>query len=158
MAASTPHRTFDVVGQLMRFHAFPHEVDGKYCLVETVVPPGSGAPPNHHAGETEAFYVLAGEVDFMVDGETRRVGAGGFVAIPDGALHAFAAVGEHPARMLILNAPGDMHAAFFTRIGTELPEDTTAPVPSAGPPDLAAIVATASDVGMTLIPPESAPR
>jgi len=157
MTASVPHRTYDVLGQLMRFHAFPDEVSGKYCLVETVVPPGLGAPPNHHAGETEAFYVLDGEVEFMVAGETRRVGAGGFMAIPDGALHAFSAVGERPARMLILNAPGEMHAEFFTRIGRELPDDTAAPVPPEGPPDLAAIGAAAAAVGMTLVVPEGAP-
>jgi quercetin dioxygenase-like cupin family protein len=157
MTASAPHRSYDVLGQLLRFHAFPGEVSGKYCLVETIVPPGLGAPPNHHAGETEAFYVLDGEVEFMVDGQTRRVGAGGFVAIPDGAVHAFSAVGARPARLLILNAPGEMHAAFFTKVGREVPDDTPAPHPPQGPPDLAAIGAAAAAVGMTLMAPEGVP-
>ncbi|WP_255469824.1 cupin domain-containing protein [Paracoccus sp. FO-3] len=81
-----------------------------------MVPVGAGAPPNHHAGETEAFFVLEGQVGFMIDGQERLAGPGDFVPIPDGAVHAFKAVGEAPARMLILNAPGRMHQQFFTGI------------------------------------------
>ncbi|WP_249139102.1 cupin domain-containing protein [Actibacterium sp. MT2.3-13A] len=146
-------RTYDVLGILMRFHAFPEEVQGKYCLVEAVVPPGRGAPPNHHAGETEAFFVLDGAIEFMVDGELRRAGAGTHVAIPDGAVHAFTSIGDRPARVLILNAPGRMHDAFFTGIGTVLPEETAAPPAPAGPPDLVHVLQVAEAAGMTILPP-----
>ena len=65
-------RRYETLGILMTFHAFPGEVSDKYCLVECVVPPGLGAPPNSHAGETETFYILDGEVEFMIAGETIR--------------------------------------------------------------------------------------
>ena len=145
-------RKYDVLNILMNFHAFPDEVDGKYCLVECLVPVGAGAPPNHHAGETEAFYVLDGQVGFMIDGAERLAKAGDFVPIPDGALHAFQAVGDGPARVLILNAPGHMHEAFFTGIGKPLPDDqSTLPDPSE--PDLPAVLAKAEASGMTILPP-----
>ncbi|MGB3245474.1 MAG: cupin domain-containing protein [Sulfitobacter sp.] len=145
-------RKFNVLNILMDFHAFPGEVDGKYCLVECVVPVGAGAPPNHHAGETEAFFILEGQVGFMIQGEERLAKAGDFVPIPDGAVHAFQAVGGSPARLLILNAPGHMHEAFFTGIGEALPDDQTE-LPQPSEPNIPAVVAKAQETGMTIMPP-----
>lgn len=149
-------RTYETLGILMKFHAFPEDVQGKYCLVEAVVPPGLGAPPNHHAGETEAFHVLEGEIEFMVNGETILARAGDHVRIPDGAPHAFAATGETPARVLILNAPGLMHDRFFTEVGRPVPDDTVAPAPMDGPPDVAKVMEVAQAVGMTILAPADA--
>lgn len=149
-------RTYEVLGILMTFHAFPDDVDGKYCLVEAVVPPGCGAPPNHHAGETEAFHVLEGRFEFMVNGVVTEAGPGDHIRIPDGALHAFSAIGESNGRVLILNAPGLMHDRFFTSVGTPVPDDTKVPSPMDGPPDLAAVMAAAEASGMVLAAPQEA--
>lgn len=149
------HRTYDVLGIVMKFHAFPEEVQGKYCLVEAIVPEGRGAPPNHHAGETEAFHVLDGEIAFHVDGRDFVARAGDHVAIPDGVVHAFTAASPS-ARVLILNAPGLMHDAFFTGVGRPLPEGATEPLPPEGPPDIAALVDAAARAGMTILVPEGA--
>ncbi|WP_373355908.1 cupin domain-containing protein [Pseudoroseicyclus sp. CXY001] len=156
MATPDRPRRFEALGILITFHAFPDEVMGKYCLIEAVVPPGLGAPPNHHAGETESFFVIEGEVDFMVDGTPQGVTAGGSVIIPDGAVHAFAAAGDSPARVMILNAPGKMHERFFTELGTKVTDDRTIPAPLAGPPDGAEIGRVAADVGMTILAPADA--
>ncbi len=145
-------RKYDVLNILLQFHAFPGEVDGKYCLVEATVPVGAGAPPNHHAGETEAFFVLDGQIGFMVDGREFLAGPGDYVPIPDGAPHAFQAVGDRPARVLILNAPGHMHEAFFTGIGTALPSDQT-DLPQPSEPDIPAVMAKAQETGMTILVP-----
>jgi mannose-6-phosphate isomerase-like protein (cupin superfamily) len=148
-------RTYNVLNILMKFHAFPSEVMNKYCLVEALVPVGAGAPPNHHAGETEAFYVLEGQIAFHVDGADMVAGAGDYVPIPDGAVHAFQAIGDTPARVLIFNAPGTMHDAFFTGIGEVLPEGTaTLPEPKA--PDLPVVLAKAQEAGMHILAPTEA--
>lgn len=146
-------RTWETLGILIRFRVFPDEVMGKYCVVDALVPRGLGAPPNRHAGESESFMVLAGAVDFMLDGVTRRVVAGEDVIVPDGALHAFAAVGPEPARMLIVNAPGNMHVRFFTELGTPVPDDTSAPAPLDGPPDIPRVLAVGRAVGMSFPAP-----
>lgn len=149
---TTKPRKYSALNILMNFHAFPSEVQGKYCLVECTVPVGAGAPPNHHAGETEAFYILEGEVGFMIEGEERLGRAGDYIAIPDGAVHAFKAVGETPARILVFNAPGNMHEDFFTGIGEALPDDhNELPAPKA--PDIPAVLAKAKEVGMTILAP-----
>lgn len=147
--AARPRR-YETLGILMTFHAFPDEVSDKYCLVECVVPPGLGAPPNHHAGETETFIIIEGEIEFMVAGETIRAGAGESVRVPDGALHAFTATGTSPARVMIVNAPGQMHEGFFTELGEPVTDDRQQPAPMEGPPDVARIVQVAEKWGMTI--------
>ena len=147
--AAARARTYETLGNLMRFRVFPDEVMGKYCVVDAVVPQGLGAPPNRHAGESESFVIVSGAVDFMLDGETRRLGAGESVVVPDGALHAFAAVGPEPARLLIVNAPGEMHVRFFTELGRAVPDETEAPAPLDGPPDIARVLAVGRAVGMS---------
>ena len=102
--------------------------------------------------------MLGGEIEFILNGEARHVQAGGFVSVPDGAVHSFHAVGETPARILIINALGHMHEAFFTRTGKPVADTATAPQPLDGPPDVARIVAVAADVGMVLVPPADAAR
>ena len=149
-------RTYALLGMIVKFHAFPAERDGKHSLVECIVPPGLGAPPNHHDGETESFYVLDGAVEFTVAGETEVLGPGGYAMVPDGALHAFTARGDRPARMLILNAPGIMHDRFFTGIGVPVPDGTTEAPPADGPPDIPRLVAFAAELGMTIPVPERA--
>ncbi len=154
--ANVRHRTYDVLGNVVKFHAFPEETDGKYCITEAIVPKGVGAPPNKHPGEMETFYILEGELAFMVDGKEFVARAGDFLNVPDGAVHAFSGVAER-SRVLITNAPGTMHDKFFTTVGTELPEGATEPAPPSGPPDVPALVALASSLGMTILTPEGAP-
>lgn len=146
-------RTYDVFGLLLKFRALPAETDGKFCIVDCLVPPGLGAPPNHHAGETECFIVLDGEFDFLVGEQTRRARTGNVVLVPDGALHAFAAAGERPGRLMIVNAPGHMHEAFFSGVGRPLPDETATPPAPSGPPDLAHVLSVAARTGMTILPP-----
>ena len=143
-------RTYNVLNGLMKILAFPDEVQGKYLLVENTMPVGAGAPPNHHAGETEAFYVLEGQVSFMVDGEEFVARAGDFIPVPDGATHAFQVIGESPARMLILNSPGTMHDEFYTGIGDPLPEETTE-LPEPVPVDIERVKSMCAKVGMGLV-------
>ena len=148
-------RTYDVLGNVLKFLTFPSEVNGKYSLVEAIVPAGAGAPPNHHAGEGEVFYMLDGEIEFHLDGETILAKPGDHVVIPEGAVHAFTGISPK-SRMLIVNVPGVMHDAFFTGIGTPLPDGATDPLPPEGPPDVPALVAFASSLGMTIVTPEGA--
>lgn len=154
-AESRPRR-YEGLGILLTFHAFPGEVSDKFCMVECVVPPGLGAPPNCHAGETEVFFVLDGTLEFMVSGETIQAKAGDSVRIPDGAVHAFTAKGQAPARVMIINAPGHMHEGFFTELGSPVDDDRTEPAPMDGPPDVAHVVRVADKWGMTIMAPAAA--
>ena len=66
-------RIYHLLGNLLTFHAFPSETGDRCTIVEIKTAPGAGAPPNHHAGEDESFYVLDGEFEFFLNGETVNV-------------------------------------------------------------------------------------
>lgn len=70
--------------------------------------------------------------------------------------HAFQAVGDRPARLLIFNAPGHMHDRFFTGIGQPLAEGQTE-LPEPGEPDIQSVLSIAESVGMTFVAPDEAP-
>lgn len=152
----TRPRTYHLLGNLLKFHAFPSETGDRCAIVEIKTVPGAGAPPNHHVGEDESFFVLEGQFEFMIDGQTLAAGSGDFVKIPDGAVHAFTCAGDAPGRLLCINAPGLMHDIFFTQAGDVMPDGTTDVPEPDGPPDIPAIMAVAGKAGMTILAPDSA--
>ena len=156
MSESRP-RIYHLLGNLLTFHAFPAETGDRYTVVEVKTAPGAGAPPNHHAGEDESFFVLEGKFEFFIDGKTISAVAGDFLKVPDGAVHAFTCTGDQPGRLININAPGHVHDVFFTQAGEAMPDGTTdIPAPD-GPPDIPAIMEVANRAGMTILAPEQAP-
>ena len=150
------NRHFDVFGLLVSFRVLPEEVADKFTLIEAWVPPGLGAPMNAHPGESEVFRVLEGAFDFVIDGRTHRAQAGQTLVVPDGAPHAFRCTGDRPGRLMIVNAPGQVHVDFFRGVGRPMADDRTLPEPPAGPPDMARVMQIAAATGMTLLPPQEA--
>jgi quercetin dioxygenase-like cupin family protein len=75
------------------------------ALIEFELRPGfSGPPPHSHDDHVDSFYVLEGEVEFLVEDETMVLGPGSFVAAPPGVVHTFASGSEH-SRLLNIHAP-----------------------------------------------------
>jgi mannose-6-phosphate isomerase-like protein (cupin superfamily) len=106
-----------VLGELLTLKVPSRRTGGAYSLFEVVTQPWSGPPPHvQHRGD-EAFYVLEGEYEFLVDGNTLRAGSGSLVYVPKGALHAHRNVGEVPGRMLTTHTPGDLYEHFFENAG-----------------------------------------
>jgi quercetin dioxygenase-like cupin family protein len=62
-----------------------------------------GVDPHTHDDHVDSFFVLDGEVEFLMDGETVRVGEGTYVAAPPHVVHGFRPI--EPARFLNLHAP-----------------------------------------------------
>jgi hypothetical protein len=56
--------------------------------MEALVQPGGGPPPHIHTRQDETFYLLEGQVEFLVGEETIVAGAGEFVNIPRGTCTA----------------------------------------------------------------------
>jgi mannose-6-phosphate isomerase-like protein (cupin superfamily) len=90
---------------LMNLLVAPGSADGFAIFVSTFPPFGGGPPAHHHNSYDEAFYVLSGEMEFRVDGETARVPAGSMAWVPHGATHAFRNPCAEPARMLVVTTP-----------------------------------------------------
>jgi mannose-6-phosphate isomerase-like protein (cupin superfamily) len=75
-------------------------------VIEFELDPGFGGPdPHHHTDHIDSFYVLDGEAEFLMAGETVRLGAGSFVAAPLGVEHTFSNPGPGRVRLLNVHAP-----------------------------------------------------
>jgi quercetin dioxygenase-like cupin family protein len=83
----------------------PGRAEGFAMFVSTFPPSGGGPPSHHHDSYDEAFYVLSGEMEFRVDGQTARVRAGSMAWVPRGATHSFRNPCPEPARMLVVTTP-----------------------------------------------------
>jgi mannose-6-phosphate isomerase-like protein (cupin superfamily) len=66
-----------------------------------------------HEGEDDSFYILEGELTFLLGDETVAAPPGTFVLVPPGVEHGFRNDGAVPVRMLNVHAP----AGFDRRIG-----------------------------------------
>src|SRR5439155_1748621 len=124
----TEGRTIAVVGDIYRFLATGDDTNGKYALLEAIVPPGGGPPPHVHRREEEGFYILEGEITFQI-GEKRVVAtAGKFANMPVGTPHSFKNESGKPAKMLISVAPAGLEKMFF-EVGVPLAEGATTALP-----------------------------
>jgi mannose-6-phosphate isomerase-like protein (cupin superfamily) len=68
-------------------------------------PDFEGVGLHYHKLHADSFYVLEGELEFTVDGETIRAPAGTAVVVPPGVVHAFSKPGTARARYLNIHAP-----------------------------------------------------
>lgn len=75
------------------------------ALIELELEPGfEGPEPHTHDDHVDSFYVLDGEVEFLVGDEKLLVGAGSFAAAPPGVVHTFSN-GPGRSRLLNVHAP-----------------------------------------------------
>jgi len=61
--------------------------------------------PHVHDDQVDSFFVLEGEVEFILGDEPQLAGPGSFVAAPRGARHGFRNPGPGPIRLLNLHSP-----------------------------------------------------
>ena len=104
-------KPLDLGAMQMRLKASARKTQGALSLFETEDEPGFAPPPHIHTDTSEAFYILDGEYEMTVGGETARCGPGTLVFIPPGVEHGFA-TGPRNARKLIIFAPGAMESYF----------------------------------------------
>jgi mannose-6-phosphate isomerase-like protein (cupin superfamily) len=72
---SSKVRHVAVVGDTYSILISGAETAGRYCLIDMIVPDGSGPPPHRHDFE-EMFTLLEGELEFTFRGQTTTVRAG----------------------------------------------------------------------------------
>ena len=107
--------------------------NGAFGLVENLMPPGFASPYHTHHLEDEAFYVLEGNMAFVCDGRWTLAGPGTYVFGPRNIPHGFKVIGDAPARLLLLCAPGGFE---------QFVSDMSEPAPAA--PDMAKLMAVAA--------------
>lgn len=100
----------------------PGRAPGFAVFVNHFPPMGGGPPAHHHNSYDEAFYVLSGEMEFRVGGETARVPAGSMAYVPRGATHAFRNPSSEPAHLLVVTTPEAVDLIVRIPEGARSPE------------------------------------
>ena len=100
---------------VMGHRVTPFETSGDYDLVIGETPGGMQGPPPHiHKTYNEVFVVIQGEMEFVLDGLVRKIGAGDVVDIPSGCLHTFSNKTEVPCSWINIHSPKGFRAFFET--------------------------------------------
>lgn len=94
---------------LLTWKAAAGDTGGEWELVEQLCPRGFAPPMHAHSREAEAFYVLDGEVTFVLGDEIVAGLPGSFLYVPRNTKHSF--VVESPvAKFLSFAIPGTVGA------------------------------------------------
>ena len=111
------------------------DTGGRWSLMEQLLPKGSGPPPHKHTWSDETFYILDGEITFLIGDDIQTAGKGGFVMVPRDTRHAFR-VDSDTARILNGYTPASMEA-LVAELGKPAPERVLPPKgpPPSGTPD-----------------------
>jgi quercetin dioxygenase-like cupin family protein len=98
------------------------DTGGAYFMFEDVLSKSKTTPLHRHPEADEMVYVLDGEILVNVDGQERRVGAGGMTFTPRGLPHAFIVISDS-ARLLTVQTPG-IGQGFYRGASEPASDDT----------------------------------
>jgi len=99
-------------GGLHTWKVTTEESDGAFFLFEDELTEGKMTPWHCHPETDETIYVLEGELDVNVDGDERRITAGGMWLAPRGVAHAFTVLSP-VARLLSFQVPGRAQSFYW---------------------------------------------
>ena len=142
---------FSAVGDVYRILAGGAQTGAAYVLSEARVLPGGGPPRHIHHREDEAFFILEGEITFLLGGRKVAARPGAFVQGPRGIPHAFKNESNAPARMLIHVTPPGFEK-FLAEFAQPLSSFDSPPFPVT-PSDLEKPLAVAPKYGIEILPP-----
>ena len=95
----------DKVQRTARHHRILCELPALEVIELRFGPDFEGVDPHTHADHADCFFVLDGEAEFSVDGETLHAPPGSFVAATAGTVHGFRNAGPGELRVLNIHAP-----------------------------------------------------
>jgi quercetin dioxygenase-like cupin family protein len=143
--------TLSFFGSLTWIKATGEQTGGVLSLIEHLIPPGGGSPWHIHHREDESFYVIEGEILFIIGDEQERIiaGPGTFVFGPREVPHGFRNDSSTPARMLLQTNPSGFEN-FVLALAEPAPAQGFA---AGGPPNMGAVMAEAAKVGIDILGP-----
>ncbi|MCG8387221.1 MAG: cupin domain-containing protein [Cytophagales bacterium] len=98
----------------LNFIATGNETNGKYFLSQTTVPAGDPGPPIHsHSKEDESFFLIRGQLIFIIDGKEVELDEGNFLNIEKGERHTWRNDANVDAEMIITFAPAGIENMFI---------------------------------------------
>lgn len=100
-------------GLLVTLKALGNETGDSYSLYEVMVPPGWSIPKHIRTQEDETYYMLDGELVWIIGEEQLRATKGSFLHLPRFVPHAFENKTNETAYMLCTCAPGGFEKYFL---------------------------------------------
>ena len=125
------------------------ETGDAFSQIETDDPRGTATPLHLHHNEDETFYVLAGEVTFVVGDERIDVSTGDFLFAPRGIAHAYIVRSER-ARMLVTASPAGIEQVL---VGLGVPATGREPPVDAAMPPMDELVRLFTSHGCEILGP-----
>lgn len=135
------------LGSLAVIKATANQTGGLFTPVEVLENEGE-APLHVHHREDESFWVIEGEIEFQVGGDTISAGPGSFLFGPRHVPHRYT-IKKGPARMLFLFTPGGFEE--FLRATSEPAGASRIPTEGEGMPDMDALPEIARRYGCELL-------
>jgi quercetin dioxygenase-like cupin family protein len=141
--------SFWLAGELYTPKAVGKDTGSAFTLVETETQPKVQSLPKINYREDTTFYVLEGELEFMIEGNVSKVSAGYFVYAGRGTWHTYKNVGTRPARHLAMLTPAGIER-FFEEVSVPA-LDRSSPPPFEEE-DLEKVVSIAPKYGLAIRP------
>jgi quercetin dioxygenase-like cupin family protein len=87
------------------------DTGGRFSMMEELLRRDSGPGPHKHTWSDETFYILDGEIAFLIGDEIRTARTGDFLMVPRNTRHAFRVMSE-TTRFLNGYTPASLEAAL----------------------------------------------
>jgi len=154
MSASTAQRSAPLwfIDGLAQVRVSGEETDGRYSVLEILVPEGDMPPLHVHHEEDEVFHILDGEVTLFLPGMEVPLATGETFRAPQGVPHTYR-VDSSSARWLVFCAPARFDA--FVRAVSE-PAPAAELPPRGRPLDPELLATEAARHGIELLGPPGA--
>jgi mannose-6-phosphate isomerase-like protein (cupin superfamily) len=95
------------------FKAWGKRKPGDFDVAEFCLAPSQGGPrPHRHHTNEELFYVLEGELEFLIGERAVLIGTGSVAFVPPETVHAFRNSGSQQARFLLIASPSGLYRYF----------------------------------------------
>ena len=143
-------------GDVYTLLATTAETEGDYVALEALVPPDGGPPPHIHHNQVETFYILEGEMEITVGGETHKAKAGDFVHVSKGTPHSFVNRSRTTTKMIFTFVPAGDIEEFFRESFKET-ENRNAPLEPLTDAFIQRMLEAAASHDIEILPPPESP-
>ena len=132
-------QAFNVLDETINVLASASDTESYEMFLESV-PLGGGPPPHFHPWD-ESFFLVSGELDYVIDGSAGTIGAGAFVHLPAGTVHSYTSKAD-PSVMIAVTSRAGASALFadLDSASAEAPPTLERVVELAGAHQVTAIV------------------
>jgi quercetin dioxygenase-like cupin family protein len=144
-------RAYWLLSNLVIVHVSGKETDGRFCLVEFLMPPDDMTPLHVHQRDSQTTYVLEGEVTIYLPGSSNVLHAGECIHQPAGVPQTERVTSAEAARVLDINSPAGFDE--FIAAAGRAAESLTLPPSAESPPDLERLTRAAAAHGIELLGP-----